>query len=41
MTYQNDFTLPGEFLEQIATEGFDALPEMIRQRIKAFSGNLL
>ena len=30
MTYQNDFTLPGEFLEQIATEGFDALPEMIR-----------
>jgi len=30
MTYQNDFTLPGEFLEQIAVEGFDALPEMIR-----------
>lgn len=30
MTYQNDFTLPGELLEQIATEGFDALPEMIR-----------
>jgi transposase-like protein len=30
MTYQNDFTLPGEFLEQIAAEGFDALPEMIR-----------
>ena len=30
MTYKNDFTLPGELLEQIATEGFDALPEMIR-----------
>ena len=30
MTYQNDFTLPGELLEQISTEGFDALPEMIR-----------
>lgn len=30
MTYQNNFTLPGELLEQIATEGFDVLPEMIR-----------
>ncbi len=30
MTYQNDFTLPGEFLEQIATEGFEALPDIIR-----------
>lgn len=30
MTYQNDFTLPSELLEQIATEGLDALPGMIR-----------
>lgn len=30
MTYQNDFTLSGELLEQIATEGLDALPDMIR-----------
>jgi len=30
MTYQNDFTLPGEFLERIAAEGFEVLPEMIR-----------
>lgn len=30
MTYSNDFTLPPEILEQIATEGFDILPELIR-----------
>lgn len=31
MTYQHpDFTLPVELLEQIASEGFDALPELIR-----------
>jgi len=30
MTYQNYFTLPGEFLERIAAEGFEVLPEMIR-----------
>jgi transposase-like protein len=33
MTYQNDFTLPTEILEQIADEGFDILPELIRQVI--------
>ena len=33
MTYQNDFTLPTEILEQIADEGFDILPELIRQLI--------
>ena len=31
MTYQqSDFTLPAELLEQIAEQGFDALPELIR-----------
>lgn len=31
MTYQQpDFTLPGELLAQIAEQGFDALPELIR-----------
>lgn len=30
MTYQNDFTLPGEIVEQIAEQGLDYLPELIR-----------
>ena len=30
MTYQGDFTLPAELLEQVATNGFDKLPELIR-----------
>ena len=30
MTYQNDCTLPEELLEQIAADGMDALPELIR-----------
>ena len=31
MTYrQSDLTLPVEFLEEIAEQGFDALPELIR-----------
>jgi putative transposase len=30
MTYQEDFTLPAELLEQIASEGFDFIPELIR-----------
>ncbi len=30
MTYQGDFTLPTELLEQIALQGFDFLPELIR-----------
>lgn len=33
MTYQEDFTLPVEILEQIASEGFEILPELIRQVI--------
>lgn len=35
MTYQGDFTLPPELLEQIATQGFDVLPELIRVVINA------
>jgi putative transposase len=35
MTYQGDFTLPPELLEQIATQGFDILPELIRIVINA------
>jgi putative transposase len=30
MTYQDDFTLPTELLEQIAEQGLDFLPELIR-----------
>jgi transposase-like protein len=30
MTYQRDCTLPAEFLERLAQEGLDGLPEMIR-----------
>jgi len=35
MTYQHDFTLPSEMLEQIAAQGFDVLPELIRIVINA------
>ena len=35
MTYQGDFTLPSELLEQIATKGFDILPELIRIVVNA------
>jgi transposase-like protein len=35
MTYQNDFTLPSEQLEQIATQGFEVLPELIRIVVNA------
>ena len=35
MTYQEDFTLPTELLEQIAVEGLDVLPELIRIVINA------
>jgi len=35
MTYQNDFTLPSELLEQIASQGFEGLPELIRIVINA------
>jgi putative transposase len=30
MTYQNDFTLPSEIMEQIAEQGLEYLPELIR-----------
>lgn len=30
MTYQGDFTLPSEIVEQVAEQGFDILPELIR-----------
>ena len=35
MTYQNNFTLPAELLEQIASEGLDFLPELVRIMINA------
>lgn len=35
MTYQNDFTLSTELLEQIASEGLEFLPEMVRILINA------
>jgi transposase-like protein len=35
MTYQSDFTLPSELLEQIAAQGFDILPELIRIVVNA------
>jgi transposase-like protein len=30
MTYQDDFTLPTELLEQVAEQGLEFLPELIR-----------
>ena len=33
MTYQDDFTLPAEIVEQIAKHGLDYMPEMIRMMI--------
>ena len=30
MTYESDYTIPAEVLEQICAEGLDALPELIR-----------
>ena len=30
MTYQEDYTIPEEIMEQICEQGFDALPELIR-----------
>jgi hypothetical protein len=30
MTYQNDFTLPPDIMEQIVENGLDYLPELIR-----------
>lgn len=35
MTYQNDFTLPSEIVEQIADHGLEYLPELIRAVINA------
>lgn len=35
MTYQDDFTLPSELMEQIATEGFDFIPALIEVLINA------
>ena len=34
MTYQTDCTLPDELLEQIADQGLDVLPELIRRLIQ-------
>ena len=30
MTYENDYTIPEEIMEQICEQGLDALPELIR-----------
>ena len=35
MTYQNDFTVPSELMEQIQEQGLDGLPELIRIMINA------
>lgn len=35
MTYQTDCTLPNEILEQIAEQGLDYLPELIRVAVNA------
>lgn len=37
ITYRGDFTLPTELLEQIAANGFDKLPELIRVVVNAGS----
>jgi transposase-like protein len=35
MTYRDNFTLPAEVLEQVSTQGFDILPELIRIVVNA------
>jgi putative transposase len=35
MTYQNNFTLPSDIMEQISQQGFDYIPELIRDMINA------
>ena len=35
MTYEPDCTLPSDLLEQISTQGFDFLPELIRVLVNA------
>jgi len=35
MTYREDFTLPAELLEQVSTQGFHVLPELIRIVVNA------
>ena len=35
MTYQDDFTVPTELLEQVASEGLDAIPELLRVLVNA------
>jgi putative transposase len=35
MTYQNDFTVPAELMEQVQEQGLDVLPELIRIMINA------
>lgn len=35
MTYQADFTLPAELLEQIASQGLDYIPELVRILVNA------
>jgi putative transposase len=35
MTYREDFTLPGELLEQVQEQGLDVLPELIRVILNA------
>ena len=35
MTYRDDFTLPAEMLEQVASQGLEVLPELIRVVINA------
>jgi len=35
MTYEEDYSIPEEILEQICAEGFDALPDLIRIMINA------
>jgi transposase-like protein len=35
MTYRDDFTLPAEMLEQVASQGLEVLPELIRVVVNA------
>jgi hypothetical protein len=35
MTYREDFTLPAELMEQVAEQGLDVLPDLIRIVINA------
>jgi hypothetical protein len=38
MTYRAEYSIPGDFLEEIVEQGLDAVPELIRTLLNTASG---